>query len=244
MPSRNWNSGKPIRAVFLDVDDTLYPERDYVISGIDAVSEFLASHSDVTLGVEKKDISARLLTLLDEKRGDLFDRMRNLLGFQTPSVSTLVHVYRTHRPTLSLCSDVVPALDRLTKAGIRLGIITDGKATVQRKKIEALGLGQLVETIICSDDLLAGSGKPSTVPFEVALCYLQVTPDEAIYIGDDLSKDFIGPRRLGMRTIRIDRSLPHPLQPRTDFPESHQADITCRDLSEAAGWLLKSFEDR
>jgi len=217
--------------VLLDLDDTLYPERDYVVSGLRAVSEFLASRTG--LGMERDQVALRLQALLDEGRERLFDRMLGQLGIDDPSLlSTLVHVYRSHRPAISLCSDVLPFLGRLREAGVRLGIVTDGKGLVQRNKIETLALAQQVDAIICTDDLLAGCSKPSTVPFEIALRYLQVSPEEAVYVGDDLSKDFIGPRRLGMRTIRIDRGFPHPLQPRTDFPDNHQADAVCRNMLE------------
>jgi len=227
------------RAVLLDLDDTLYPEREYVISGINAVSEFLASRADLHLRIGSGEIARQCIGLLDEGRGELFDRLLVRLGVSSPSLlGTLVHVYRAHQPRLALFSDVAQSLDRLKRAGILLGIVTDGKATVQRKKIEALALGELVATAICSDDLLAGCGKPSKVPFEVALGYLQVPPEAAVYIGDDLSKDFIGPRGLGMGTIRIAREHPHPLQPRSDFPEAHQADAVCRDLRAAADLLL------
>jgi putative hydrolase of the HAD superfamily len=227
--------GKRPHAVFLDLDDTLYPERQYVVSGINAVADFLASH----VSCVREEIAARLLSLLDEGREQLFDRLLNELGLHSPSViATLVHVYRTHLPTLSFCDDVLPALERLRTAGIRIGIVTDGKATMQRKKIEALVLAEQVDAIVCSDDLFEGCGKPSLLPFEVALSYLRVPPWESVYIGDDLSKDFIGPRQLGMGTIRIDRRLPYPLQPRTDFPATHRADRTYQDLGQAVSFLL------
>lgn len=234
----HFSFGTKPRAVLLDLDDTLYPERQYVISGINAVSDFLASRSDLGLRMGRNEIASQLVELLNDGRGELFDRMLHRLGLNSSLLSTLVHVYRAHLPTLALFNDVLPALGRLKKAGILLGIVTDGKATVQRRKIEALALMGRMETAICSDDLLAGCGKPSTVPFEVALCYLQIPPEAAVYIGDDLSKDFLGPKGLGMGSIRLDRELPHPLQPRTDFPQSHQADAVCKDLSEAVTLLL------
>lgn len=229
------------RAVLLDLDDTLYPEREYVISGINAVSDFLISCTDLDLRMRRGEIVKQFVELLNEERGELFDRMLYRLGHHSSSLlSTLIHVYRAHHPSLALFGDVLPSFNRLKEAGIRLGIVTDGKATVQRKKIDALGLMEQVDTVICSDDLLAGCGKPSTVPFEVALCYLHIPPEAAVYIGDDLSKDFIGPRRLGMGTIRIDRGLPYPLQPHTDFPIHHQADFLCRDLNQATALLLNT----
>jgi len=231
------NSDKLLCAVLFDLDDTLYPEREYVISGIAAVTDFMSSHIFGTVG--RDEIHRQLIALLDESRENLFDRLLNKFQIHSHSLlATLVHVYRTHSPTLSLCSDVLPAFRCLRDAGIRLGIVTDGKATMQWNKLEALGLMNLVDTVVCTDDLFSGCGKPSPLPFEVALHHLCVPAETAIYIADDLSKDFIGPRQLGMGTIRLDRGHPHPLQPRTDFPQSHQADTVCRDLDQAVNWLL------
>lgn len=233
------NDGKTPRAVILDLDDTLYPERQYAISGVAAVAGFLAHRIDLGIRLDKEELVAQLVELLEESRTELFDRMLARLGVHSPPLlTTLVHVYRTHRPSLTLFSDVMPFFARLRNEGIRTGIVTDGKATMQHRKIESLGLVQQVNAVICSDDLQPGCGKPSTVPFEVALCHLRISPETAVYIGDDLSKDFIAPRQLGMATIRLDRMLPHPLQPRTDFPANHQADKCFHNLNEVAAWLF------
>lgn len=231
------NPASNFQAVLFDLDDTLYPEHEYVLSGFAAVGEFLSLK--YRTGLSSGEILQIEVKLLADGRDNLFDRLLEKMGIFSPAlVATLVHVYRSHRPNLSFFSDVVPAFKALRKAGVHLGVITDGKATVQRNKMEALGLFNLVDVVICTDDLLAGCVKPSTIPFEIALNYLRVPPAAAIYVADDLSKDFIGPRHLGMGTLRIDRGLPFPLQPKTDFPENYKADATCRDLDEVLTYLL------
>jgi FMN phosphatase YigB (HAD superfamily) len=119
-----------------------------------------------------------------------------------------------------------------------VALVTDGKATVQRNKISALALESWLDAVICTDDLLDGATKPSPRPFEVAANRLQTTPTHAAYVGDDTSKDFLGPRALGMRTVRLDRRLPFPLQSCHDFPTAYLPHVTFANLDDAATWLL------
>jgi putative hydrolase of the HAD superfamily len=224
-------SGTPRRQVVLvDLDDTLYPEHDYFLSGLDAVVSFLASKLDRP----KRELSEVAFSLLKEGRAKLFDRVLHRLDCTgTVSVETLVHVYRTHQPRLALFADVLPAFTALRTADVRLGLITDGVATVQWKKISALGLQEILDLIICTDDLPMAPRKPSPVPYMVAMQRLSVEPAECIYIADDRSKDFAAPRKLGIGTIRVDRKLKFPLEPRRAFAPSEEAELVVLDLLEA-----------
>jgi putative hydrolase of the HAD superfamily len=224
--------------VLLDLDDTLYPEHDYLLSGIRAVARFAATR----LGREAEDLDQSFHELLKEPEGraELFDRLLRRFNAWSPGlVATLVHVYRTHEPELSPCMDVIPALLSLRGTGRRIGLVSDGPATVQRLKLKALGLVDWFDVVVFTDDLPPGCRKPSQIPFLVAAEALRTPPRSLAYIADDPAKDFLAPRQLGMRTIRVNRRLPHALQSGTSFPETHLADFTASDLKEALDNLLK-----
>lgn len=223
------------RAVLCDLDDTLYPERTYVESGIAAAARFLSPHLECGEG----QIERAAMELLEESRGQLFDRLLRHFEAYAPSLAcATVHVYRTHRPVLSACSDVLPALQRLRGAGCRLALVSDGKATVQRAKFMALGLESLFDAVVFTDDLPGDAAKPSRLGFEVALTHLGIAAGKAVYLADDVSKDFLGPRALGMRSAQVTRDLPYPLAVRGKGSEHQAADIVVADLAEAADWLL------
>ena len=192
-----------MKAVLFDLDDTLYPERSFVQSGFRAVARHLAR----TASLREDDLFQRMMAVLDrEGRGKVFDIVLQDLGHDRPDlVPTLVHLYRTHRPAIRLFDDVEPGLRRLRQEGVLLGVVTDGLASVQRNKIGALDLEALVDTIVCTDEVGRGEGKPSVAPFRTALELLRVEPPEAAYVGDDPAKDFQGPRELGMRTVHMYR---------------------------------------
>jgi putative hydrolase of the HAD superfamily len=46
-----------------------------------------------------------------------------------------------------------------------------------------------------------GERKPSPVPFQRALDYFQIEPDEAIMVGDWPERDITGAAKLGIRTV-------------------------------------------
>jgi len=190
-----------LRAVFFDLDDTLYPEIQFVISGFRAVGDFLgrkyAFSSDAVL--------KRCLELLSRNgRGKVFDDFLSEAGLVSEiNKLLLVYIYRSHTPTIFLPKESDQCLTRLREAGYRLGIITDGMASVQRRKIQALGLLDKVDVCICSDELEKRCWKPSQVPFLMGLEMLNCGPSETVYVGDNPKKDFHAANSLGMTTIQI-----------------------------------------
>ena len=111
-------------------------------------------------------------------------------------------LYRNQIPNITLSNSVKDLLVRLKTNGYRLGIITDGRVDGQKAKIKALGLDDLIDKIIITDEL---GGilyrKPNLKAFEVMRDYFDVCFDEMCYIGDNISKDFFAPDRLGMKSI-------------------------------------------
>ena len=120
----------------------------------------------------------------------------------------MVTCYKQHVPTIRLYPDAKEVLSQCLELGMRVGIVTDGERDVQEKKIAALGLGDFVEHVICTDALGAGRRhwKPSPYAFEVALRLFGANAHEASYVGDNPTKDFVGPALLGIRTVQVVRS--------------------------------------
>jgi len=219
-----------MNAVLFDLDDTLYPEMEFVESGFRAVGRYLCSRYPL----KQQQLVSRMLDILQrDGRGKVFDTLLQELGiYSADQVKTLVYVYRSHQPALHLYEDVLPILERLRRERLHLGIVTDGMVSVQRSKIAALGLHTLSDVIVCTDELGKEYWKPSGVPFQVALQLLQVSPTDAAYVGNDVGRDFAGPNSLGMLTIRIDR--PARCRSRSESPPelSYEADVTVEHLTE------------
>ena len=190
------------RAILFDLDDTLYPERQFVDGGFHAVAGFLAGFT----GRSEADLADRLWALhVRDGRGRLFDTLLAELGLDAADLSpACLLVYRTHPARLTAFPGAEALLDRLRGTGIRTGVVSDGNAAVQSRKLAGLGtIAARLDVVVLTDDLGPGHAKPSPIPFGVACRLLGVPPSATIYVGNDPRKDFAGARSAGLRTIRI-----------------------------------------
>jgi putative hydrolase of the HAD superfamily len=190
-----------IKGIVFDLDDTIYPEREYVRSGFAIVAARLG---------QTPAVSQRLFDWLWQAfetgvRGATFDRMLEVFPElrERTSVAEVVEMYRAHRPAIALGADLERVLDGLRSRGLRLGVLTDGPARSQAAKAEALGLDRWFDPII----LTAAHGddfeKPNSAGFESIARSWGMAGHQLAYVGDNPAKDFAGPRRLGWRTIRV-----------------------------------------
>lgn len=209
-----------MKAVLFDLDDTLYPEREFVQSGFRAVARHLASRQ----GLDEDQLVRRMSAILErEGRGHVFDGLLHEYGLHSPEkVAMLVGLYRAHEPDIHLYADVESTLRSLRALGLRLGLVTDGMASVQRSKILALGLTSLMDAIVCTDELGPSFVKPSPVSFRLAAELLRVAPADVAYVGNDPTKDFAGARAAGLRTMRVRR---HPYMSDEPLISGEDADI-------------------
>lgn len=78
--------------------------------------------------------------------------MLNELGFEERKEECL-KAYREQIPEIKLYDGVFDLILSLKNKGLKVGIITDGRVSGQKKKIQALGLDELVDDIIITDEL-------------------------------------------------------------------------------------------
>ncbi len=178
------------RVVVFDLDDTLYKEIEYLKSAYREISSYLENHFGLS-GVYDK-------LFLYWKNGDnAFAAI--IREYHLPlHLEELLKMYREHRPKISLDGETHNVLNLLQKDCF-LGIITDGRSLTQRNKIEALGLSTCIENknIYISEE--TGFPKPAPEPF---LSFMKEYPEsEYYYIGDNPTKDFVTPNKLGWVTI-------------------------------------------
>jgi putative hydrolase of the HAD superfamily len=185
-----------------DMDDTLYPERDYVLSGFNAVSKDLATR----FGIDESDAFNRMVGILNSQgRGKIFDNFLLEYGIFTKSrVRDMVAVYRSHIPNISLTNDVRELLIKLGKSH-QLYLVTDGNYHVQNRKIMSLGLEDLFVKTYATHRHGIKNAKPSVHCFELIAKLENVPISRLTYVGDDPHKDFIGLNAKGARTIRVNQ---------------------------------------
>lgn len=189
-----------IKGVIFDLDDTLYPEKEFSISGFDFVSKYISRKKKK----KSKYILDMLISLFLEKTDEVFNRLiKNNKEFEIFSVKELVNVYRNHTPNISLYKDAESLINYLKKNKYKLGIITDGFISVQKKKIKALHLDKIIDEIIYTDEYGRENWKPSPLGFKIIKDRINLEYDELVYIGDNPRKDFYINKLLGIKTIRL-----------------------------------------
>ena len=192
-----------ILGIVLDLDDTLYPEREYVRSGFAEIDRRLCGRGDCRPGEFERTSWA----LFEEGcRGRIIDESLALLGIAATQglVDDLVAAYRAHEPCIHLFADADRFLSRVAGRA-RLGLLTDGFGSSQRRKVAALGLESRVPAIVYSDDLGRAHWKPDPLPFRTMEVTLGMQASELVYVGDNPAKDFVGARACGWRTVRVRR---------------------------------------
>jgi putative hydrolase of the HAD superfamily len=213
-----------IEVVVLDVDDTLYLERDYVRSGFAAVGRY----AEERLGIE--GVAELAWSEFEAgRRGDIFDRVLRGIGVEPtrPIVASLVEMYREHRPVITLLPDAAALLRAVLDKCMRLAVITDGPVASQRAKVDVLGLRRLASPIVVTGELGPHAGKPSPVAFERVEQELAVRGSQLVYLADNPRKDFVAPAARGWRTVRVRR--PGGLHERLPSGDDVNAELTSLD---------------
>ncbi|HEV2993955.1 MAG TPA: HAD family hydrolase [Acidimicrobiia bacterium] len=189
-----------IAAVLFDLDDTLYPQQEW----LDGAWHVVAARAR-TWGVDTAEFERLLrdVAAVGTDRGGIIDQALALLGASSVPVAPLVAAFRAHAPArLDPYPGAAAALEQLGRR-VPLGLVSDGDPIVQRHKLAALGLGPRFATVVLSDEWGRAHRKPDPLPLRRALDDLGVAAADAVYVGDRAAKDVAGPARLGMRAIRV-----------------------------------------
>ncbi len=181
---------------FVDMDDTLFEERDFVLSGLTATAAYTAGW-----GLDPSIVETFLTQHFTRHgRERIFDHLlQAFLGHAEPDrVQELVAVYRQHRPDIAMYEGAADGLRLLRQRG-RVILVTDGLAAVQERKVSALGLSSRVDQVVyCQKQ---GYAKPDPRSLDGIL-----TPDavpHALLIGDRPDHDLAMAAALGIPSIRV-----------------------------------------
>ncbi len=193
------------KAVIFDLDDTLISEDEYIRSGYRAVSRFLKD----MYGWDERMTARQLYDLYLESPKNVFNRLlaAHDIRYKDNEILELVEVYREHTPEVHFYPDVRPAITSLKNRGIKLGLLSDGYAVTQRKKLTVLGANgkRLFDKIIITDELGRDYWKPDPRPFIMMKEAFLADWTDIVYVGDNPEKDFFIGRDFPIMTVRIMR---------------------------------------
>jgi putative hydrolase of the HAD superfamily len=196
------SSDARIEAVIFDLDDTLFPERQYVFSGYGAV----ARHLQEKLGTRKHFENWLIERYESGKTAGAFDALSAYfhLDLTPEQIGELVRVYRCHQPEIAPYEDV-PFMLRRMRERFRLGLLSDGFQPAQRLKLAALGLEGLFDAVVFNEDIGRGAWKPSLTGFQHIRSQLGVPHETCAYVADNPAKDFLAPNLLQWLSVQFIR---------------------------------------
>ena len=225
-----------IRAITLDLDDTLWPIWPTIARPHPLLQQWLDANAPATaaLGRDKDTLRAvrnQMQTLRPDLAHDMSalrrESIRLLLqraGDDPALAEPAFEAFFAERQRVDLFDDALPALEFLASR-FPVVALSNGNADVHR-----VGLGAHFRASISAREF--GVGKPDARIFHAGAAAAGVSADQVLHIGDDAHLDGVGALNAGMQLAwlnRTEQAWAHaPLQPHLNVTDLL---VLCRALS-------------
>ena len=199
----------PVRAVTLDLDDTLWPVLPALIEAEHCVNRWLRQHHPDVADAWPVEAMRELREKIAQENTHLshdFSAQRRLTirhafaacGIEDAPVDEVWRIYFAARNAVELYPDTLPALERIA-ARVPLVSISNGNAD-----LEVIGLHHLFHTRLNASGV--GVAKPDPQIFLAAAEALGLAPADILHVGDDPLLDVLGAHAAGMKTVWLNRT--------------------------------------
>jgi HAD superfamily hydrolase (TIGR01509 family) len=216
-----------VGAVAFDLDETLFDRRNHLAASLAAVATVIGAAT----GRDRAALEDSLVATwyrLGSDHDYIFDNWLESIGLAGREYAhhclAAFHSYVPDPGTLVLRPGVADALAALRASQVPTAIVTDGRVATQAAKVRALGLDQLVDTVVYCAELDAA--KPDPRGLYEASRRLGVPIDAVLFVGDHPRYDVVMAHRAGAIAARV---LTGEFATRPDDPEAGP-DITCADV--------------
>lgn len=199
-----------IKAISLDLDDTLWPIWPVITRAELALQDWLRPHAPATsrfltdgeqrlalrreVQASRPEIGHDLRTL----RQELIRRALQRHDEDTALVEPAYEVFIAERMRVELYTDARPALAWLAQR-YPVVALSNGNADVQR-----IGLGEFFHAGFSAQEF--GVGKPDPRIFHAAAQVAGVQPHEVLHVGDDAALDIVGALDAGLQAAWVNRA--------------------------------------
>ncbi|MHA1423766.1 MAG: HAD family hydrolase [Candidatus Thorarchaeota archaeon] len=188
-----------MKAVIFDVDNTLYDSAQYFSGAFRNVALYLSEKYDLP----KQEIFEQLMNIWKKNSSmypHIFDDILEAYEI-SEDVMNIVNIFNSYSGILESYPGTHQLLTSLKERELKLGIVTDGTAIRQKRKIHLLGLEKFFDSVVYTSEI--GHSKLTEYPFRKVLADLDVIPKYSIYVGDNPHLDFKGAKDIGILTIRL-----------------------------------------
>jgi 2-haloalkanoic acid dehalogenase type II len=231
-----YRGARPIRAITLDLDDTLWPCEPTIQRAERLAHEWLAGRAPEIIAPWSMERLRERRMAIHAARPELrydFVAIRRLVlqevfrdsGANDAQSAEIIEgtldVYMTARNEVELYPEVLACLERLSQR-YRIASLSNGNACLVQ-----IGLDHLFHAMISAH--AHRSGKPDPALFHIACRELGCAPEETVHLGDDIELDIRGARAAGLHTVWMNRG-------NTAWP-GDDAPVTVADLEAFERWL-------
>jgi putative hydrolase of the HAD superfamily len=168
------------------------PEAAELIQGVTVRVMGMVGQSYARQEIEEQDVLA------------LFEEALAALGVRVPrELAQQIHEleYRAVVSERTIPPENLQALEQLRERGLKLGLVSNAHflPALMLEDFGRLGFARYMDAIVTSSEF--GLRKPHRAIFERLLGELGVAPEEALFVGDKVREDILGPKELGMRAV-------------------------------------------
>ncbi len=199
-----------IRAISLDLDDTLWPIWPTIERAEQVLLAWLTEHAPATAAMcatpgALREIRAHMVTHRPDLAHDMSGLRRESIrlaltraGDDPALAEPAFEAFFAERQNVTLYPDVLPALEFLA-ARYPLVSLSNGNADLQR-----VGLARYFRGGISA--FAFGVAKPDARIFHAAADLAGVAAHEVLHVGDDTLLDVLGARKAGMQAAWVNRA--------------------------------------
>lgn len=198
-----------LKAVFFDLDGTLYSYDDADAVGTAALRRHVCERLDIdedlfshTFDQARRDVKAQLPpTASCHNRMLYMQRLCELLDVNPVDYAPEMYdAYWDHfLDSMVLFDGAGECLEKCRSRGLKTVLVTNMTAQIQYRKLRKLGLGSLFDALVISEE--AGMEKPDPAIFAYALHKTGLRAGNCVHIGDSFNGDVLGARGAGIPSI-------------------------------------------
>lgn len=198
-------AGRDVRAVTLDLDDTLVSYRRSPGEVLDDAFESVGVEPlfPVEAYYDRFEEFAEQTDSMAELRRECFATLATERGHDAETGRTVAAAFADERDhgNVAWCRGAEEFLDTLDERAIPYAVVTNGPPDAQRQKLDAVGLSERVETVVfAGHDCPA---KPDPEPVERAVEILGADAARVVHVGDSAS-DVGSARAAGVGAVLVD----------------------------------------
>lgn len=210
-------------AIVFDVDDTLYDQmepfqkaydKNFSSIPVDLTALYRArqKYSDAAFFYSQRGLMTQQAMQVYRMRA-AFESLG--IAISSEAAWQFQIDYEQAQQEITLLPNMIQALDYCQNQEIPIGIITNGSASHQQRKINQLGLERWIprEKQIISGAV--GLKKPDKAIFDLAKKQMGLSNKKLYYVGDSFENDVLGAKKAGWKTIWLNRrqhQFPRPSQ--------------------------------